>query len=60
MDSFTKWPEAMALFERDSKTMAEFLHRDVVCRYGCPTAIRTDNGGEFMGFFHNYLVNHNI
>ena len=60
VDSFSKWPEAMALYERDSKTMSEFLHRDVVCRYGAPVAVRTDNGGEFMGFFHDYLRANNI
>lgn len=56
VDSFTKWPEAIPLFERDSKTLAEFIHRDIVCRYGKPAVVRTDNGGEFMGYFHSYLV----
>ena len=60
MDSFTKWPEGTALHDRDSRTMAEWLHREVVCRYGAPSVVRTDNGGEFMGLFHAYLVNNSI
>ena len=60
VDSFTKWPKAIPLYDRDSKTIAEFLHRDIVCRYGAPSVIRTDNGGEFMGFFHTYLENNGI
>ena len=60
IDSFTKWPEAIALFDRDSKTIAEWFNRDVNCRYGAPVAIRTDNGGKFLGFFHDYLCNNGI
>ena len=56
IDSFTKWPEAKAIIDRDSKTMAEWFHTEIVCRYGAPHVVRTDNGAEFMGFFHTYLV----
>ena len=52
VDSFTKWPEAMALKERDSKTLASWLHEHIVCRFGCPSVVRTDNGSEFLGLFH--------
>ena len=60
MDSFTKWPEATALRERSSRELASWLHREVVCRYGAPEIIRTDNGGEFMGLFHEYLIQQGI
>lgn len=60
VDSFTKWPEARALYNKDSRTMAEWFHGEVVCRYGAPVAVRTDNGGEFLGFFHDYLRENGI
>ena len=60
IDSFTKWPKGTPLYERDSKTLADWLHREVVCRYGAPSIVCTDNGGEFLGFFHTYLMNNNI
>ena len=56
VDSFTKWPKAIALKERSARRLGEWFHQEVVCRYGCPGIVRTDNGGEFMGFFHDYLV----
>ena len=56
VDSFTKWPEDLALKERNSRVIARWLHRDIVCRYGAPAVVRTDNGREFFGEFHDYLV----
>ena len=60
MDSFTKWPEASPLIERSSTSLAKWLHENIVCRYGCPSVIRTDNGGEFLGIFHQYCIDNGI
>ena len=54
--SFTKWPEATSLKVRTSRKIMEWFHENVVCRFGTPEVVRTDNGGEFLGMFHDYLV----
>ena len=38
---FSKWVEAKPI-QLNSLNAAKFLHEEIVCRYGMPTAIRTD------------------
>lgn len=54
IDVFTKWPEAGPLLTKSSHHTTEWIHREVVCRYGVPALIRCDLGREFMGEFDGY------
>ena len=55
VDPFSKWVEAGELPDRRSATIAAWVHREIVCRYGVPALIRTDRGTEFAGEFAKYL-----
>lgn len=51
MDYFTKFMEAIALPDKSSATVANAFTREIICRYGCPTIVISDNGTEFAGEF---------
>ena len=52
---FTKWIELGVLRDLSSKTITNWLHENIICRYGVPMAIRCDRGSEFKGEFEQYL-----
>ena len=53
VDPFSKWVEAGELPDHRSATIAAWVHREIVCRYGVPALIRTDRGTEFAGNLQN-------
>ena len=46
-DYFTKWVEAFPLPNQEAKTVADKLVNEVVCRFGIPLIIHTDQGRNF-------------
>jgi ribonuclease HI len=44
---FTKWVEAEALASISSKLIQNFIWRNIICRFGLPHAIVSDNGTQF-------------
>ena len=44
----TKWAEAKPLSDKSAVQVAWFIYEDVICRYGCPAVIQSDNGLEFV------------
>ena len=44
---FTKWVEAVPLSAATGKHVAFFILNHIICRYGIPSSIVTDNGGQF-------------
>jgi hypothetical protein len=44
IDHYSKWCEAKAIADHGAKTAAKFLEDDIICRYGVPKFILTDNG----------------
>jgi len=46
IDHYTKWCEAKAVVDHGAKTAAMFLEDDVICRYGVPKFVLTDNWGR--------------
>ncbi len=51
IDHYSKWCEAKAVGDHGAKTAASFLEDGIICRYGVPKFILTDNGGEWVAKF---------
>jgi len=47
VDHYSKWCEAKAVVNHGTKMIAKILEDDVICRYGVPKFVLTDNGGEW-------------
>ena len=47
IDKFTKWPEVTAVRKVTTQSAIKFL-KDLMCRFGVPARIITDNGTQFM------------
>ncbi|KAL8116195.1 hypothetical protein AgCh_022622 [Apium graveolens] len=47
IDYFTKWIEAKPLAKITTKQVAQFLWEIIMCRYGIPRILVTDNGTQF-------------
>ena len=47
VDYFTKWVEAEALATITESKTTSFIWRSIICRFGIPNAIVTDNGKQF-------------
>ena len=45
-DLFSKWTEAFALKTTDSETLARVLVDEVICRYGMPSTLHSDQGAN--------------
>ena len=44
---FTKWVEAEALSTITKKNMRSFVWRSIICRFGIPRVLVSDNGKQF-------------
>jgi hypothetical protein len=51
IDHYSKWCEARAVSDHGAKTTARFLEEDLICRYGVPKFVLTDNGSEWAAEF---------
>ncbi len=62
IDHYSKWCEAKAVADHGAKTAAKFLEDDIICRYGVPKFVFTDNGGEWAAEFDvmckDYAIQH--
>ncbi|XP_022140155.1 uncharacterized protein K02A2.6-like [Momordica charantia] len=47
VDYFTKWAEAAALSHITESRVTSFVWTNIICRFGIPKAIVTDNGKQF-------------
>jgi hypothetical protein len=62
IDQYSKWYEVWPIKEHDAYTIVKFLEDEIICRYGIPKYILTNNGNEWMKEFdenfHNYGITH--
>ncbi len=62
IDHYSKWCEAKAVADHGAKIVARFLEDDLICRYGVPKFVLTDNGGEWCAEFEamckDYAIQH--
>ena len=49
IDYFTNWVKAISLAAVTMKNTVRFIRRDIICRYGVPRKIITDNATNFVG-----------
>ncbi|XP_077219701.1 uncharacterized protein LOC143853887 [Tasmannia lanceolata] len=47
IDYFTKWVEAKAVKKITSGETKNFFYHDIICRFGIPRTLVTDNGSQF-------------
>ena len=60
-DYFSKWIEAKAFTSIKDKDVTQFVWKNIVCRFGIPQSIITDNGQQFdskvyRNFFHELKI----
>ncbi|CAF4311584.1 unnamed protein product [Rotaria magnacalcarata] len=48
VDYFTRWVELFPLRTTTSSDIAHILVDEIICRWGCPTYILSDNGPQFV------------
>jgi hypothetical protein len=48
IDHYSKWCESRLVKDHDSAIVVRFLEEEIICRFGVPKFILTDNGGEWM------------
>jgi len=48
IDYLTKWVEAFAIPNKEEGTIAKYLLNEIICRYGPPVEILSDQGKEFI------------
>ncbi len=62
IDHYSKWCETKVVADHGAKTAARFLEDDIICRYGVPKFVLTDNGGEWATEFDvmckDYAIQH--
>jgi len=63
VDYFSKWIEAEPLANITAKQVQRFLWKNIICRYGVPHTIITDNGRQFIDkglaeFYHDLNIQH--
>lgn len=49
VDYFTKWVEAVPLKDVTQKEIIDFIENNIICRFGIPQTITTDQGTVFIG-----------
>jgi len=62
VDHYSKWCETKAVVDHGAKTAVRFLEDDLICRFGVPKFILTNNGGEWGAEFKtmckDYAIHH--
>ncbi|KAL0416594.1 UNVERIFIED_CONTAM: hypothetical protein Slati_3491300 [Sesamum latifolium] len=49
VDYFSKWVEAEPLAKISENEVIKFIWQNLICRFGIPRALVTDNGTQFQG-----------
>ncbi len=60
IDHYSKWCEARAVLDHGGKTTARFLEDDLICKYGVPIFVLTNNGSEWAAEFEVMCMDYGI
>ncbi|CAJ0968342.1 unnamed protein product [Ranitomeya imitator] len=55
-DMFSKWPEAFPVTNMTAKTTAKKLVMEVICRYGVPEVVKSDQGPAFSSHVYQEVL----
>ena len=55
IEHFSKWVEVVAIPTKESRETARVFGQYVLCRYGAPAEVLTDQGTEFRGEFQEMV-----
>nr|KYP51946.1 Pol polyprotein [Cajanus cajan] len=63
IDYFTKWIEACPLAKITTENVRRFTWKNIICRFGIPHALVTNNGRQFItqefeDFLHGLRIKH--
>ncbi len=47
LDRFSRFPECVAIPNKEAVTIANVFVKEIICRYGCPKTLLSDQGREF-------------
>jgi transposase InsO family protein len=56
-DYMTKWAEALSVKKATQTVASDFIFHHIVCRFGCPLEIVTDQGSHFVNGVVTDLIN---
>src|SRR6266498_559784 len=48
IDYFSRWPEVRPLKTANADTVATFLYKEIICRFGVPRTLQSDRGTHFV------------
>ena len=57
---WSRQPEVRPIADKQAETIKQFFMWEIEARYGLPEVVLTDNGTEFGGAFHAYLVSKGV
>ena len=60
IDYFTKWVEVASYSVLKAKHVAQFIENNIICWYGVPQEIISDNGSHFKGEVRTIMELYNI
>ena len=56
-DYFSKWTEAFPMPDQEASTVADLLVKEVICWFGVPLLIQSDQGRNFESALFSKSVN---
>ncbi|RDY10011.1 Pol polyprotein, partial [Mucuna pruriens] len=65
IDYVSRWVEAIATKTNDARVVMDFLKSNILCRFGVPKVLKSDQGSHFYNrvmssLLHKYGVMHKI
>jgi hypothetical protein len=60
IDHYSKWCKARAVSDHGAKTVARFLEDGLICKYGIPRFVLTDNVSEWVAEFEEMCRDYGI
>ncbi len=60
IDQYSKWCEAKTFMDHDVKTTTNFFECKVICKFGVPKYILTNNGTKWSVKFDQLCKNYGI
>jgi hypothetical protein len=60
INHYSKWREARPVKDHDATTGVRFLEEEIICKFGLPRFLLTNNGGKWMAKFDSICKKYGI